>query len=106
MELMKCIVAIIAFEVFKNKADRSNRIDLDDYTIPHPLNEIYLNFNSLSYKARRAMREVFLYYYVNCIKLGKQKFFDMSEGYENYKGVALRFSEGNKEVLKALNIKK
>lgn len=60
IELMKALIVVIGFEVFKRERVESI-YDIREYVVPVNYREIYKNFNSISYKARRAMEKLYEY---------------------------------------------
>ena len=84
--LMKPCLCIIAFEVAKRNHEET-KYNFSDYRIPINVEEVYKHFNSISYKARRAMRAVYKYFLREKDKL---TFFDHNESHENYQKYAER----------------
>ena len=78
--LMKLSLCVIAFEVAKRNHAKTE-YHFGDYRIPINVEEVYKHFNSLSYKARRAMRTVYEYF---LREKHKPTFFDHNQGHENY----------------------
>ena len=84
--LMKLCLCVIAFEVAKRN-HKETEYHFSDYRIPINVEEVYKNFNSLSYKARRAMRVIYEYF---LREKNKPTFFDHNYGHGNYQKYAER----------------
>ena len=89
--LMRCIVSIMSFEVYKRRGNCI--LDLEGYTVPNKIATIYRQFNSLSYKARRAMQGVYKYYYSEVVHLKKDCLFDHTINYEGFKKFANAYAQ-------------
>ena len=78
---MKCLFSCIVFEVYKRNK-KGTIYDVSSFRIPNNIPKLFENFNSLSYKARRAVKVLTQYYLEQKHKI---PFFDSSAGYSNYR---------------------
>ena len=65
--LMKLIISIMAFEILKRE-NKDTENCLSHFRISLNIKDMYLNFNTISYKARSSMEAILKYWKNNCEK--------------------------------------
>ena len=92
---MKVSISVITFEVMKQYHKEKYSNILTNFRVPFNIEEIYVNFHSLNYQARRAMKSLYQYYTKNKTKI---EFFNGIIGYKNYRLYAEKVFSLSKEL--------